>query len=96
MIIGGSGWGKTKPLVNLINEQDATDKIYLYTNDLSEPKYKFMIKNAQKTCKWSKCIYWVFKYYGWRFFDNYNPNRKRKILISFDGLIADIMTNKKF
>ena len=26
----------------------------------------------------------------------YNPNRKRKILIVFDEMIADIMTNKKF
>ena len=28
--------------------------------------------------------------------DEYNPNRKRKILIEFDGIIADIITNKKF
>ena len=28
--------------------------------------------------------------------DNYNSNRKRKILIVFDDLIADIMGNKKF
>ena len=28
--------------------------------------------------------------------DLYNPNRKRKILIVFDDMIADIMTNKKF
>ena len=28
--------------------------------------------------------------------DDYNPSRKRKILIVFDGMIADIMTNKKF
>ena len=28
--------------------------------------------------------------------DNYNPNRKRKILIVFDDMIADSMTNKKF
>ena len=28
--------------------------------------------------------------------DNYNPSRKRKVLIVFDGIIADIMTNKKF
>ena len=26
----------------------------------------------------------------------YNPNRKRKVLIVFDDMIADIMTNKKF
>ena len=28
--------------------------------------------------------------------DDYNLNRKRKILIVFDGMIADIMTNKRF
>ena len=28
--------------------------------------------------------------------DDYNPSRKRKILIVFDGMIADIMSNKKF
>ena len=28
--------------------------------------------------------------------DNYNPNKKRKILIVFDDMIADIMANKKF
>ena len=28
--------------------------------------------------------------------DYYNPSRRRKILIVFDDMIADIMTNKKF
>ena len=28
--------------------------------------------------------------------DNYNPSRKKKILIVFDDMIADIMSNKKF
>ena len=28
--------------------------------------------------------------------DDYNPNRRRKILIFFDNMIADIMANKKF
>ena len=28
--------------------------------------------------------------------DDYNPNKKRKILIVFDDMIADIMKNKKF
>ena len=28
--------------------------------------------------------------------DDYNPSRKRKILIVFNDMIADIMTNKKF
>ena len=28
--------------------------------------------------------------------NDYNPSRKRKFLIAFDEMIADIMTNKKF
>ena len=28
--------------------------------------------------------------------NEYNPKRKRKVLIVFDDMIADIMTNKKF
>ena len=28
-------------------------------------------------------------------FEKYNPNKKRKILIVFDGMIADMLSNKK-
>ena len=28
--------------------------------------------------------------------DDYNPKRKRKVLIVFDDMISDIMTNKRF
>ena len=28
--------------------------------------------------------------------DNYNQTRKKKIIIVFDGMIADIMSNKNF
>ena len=38
LIIGPSGSGKTSPLINLINELDDIDKLYLYAKDLSEPK----------------------------------------------------------
>ena len=46
-IIGGSGSGKTNALINLINEQNDIDKIYLYARDLSEPKYEYLIKNVK-------------------------------------------------
>ena len=36
MIIGGSGSGKTNTLLNLINEQNDIDKIYLYAKGLRE------------------------------------------------------------
>ena len=47
LIIGGSGSGKTNTLLNLINEQNDIDKIYLYARDLNEPKYKILIKKRK-------------------------------------------------
>ena len=47
MIIGGSGSGKTNVLLNLNEEQDDIEKIYLYAKDLSEPKYEFLIKKRE-------------------------------------------------
>ena len=102
LIIGGSGSGKTNTLLNLINEQRDIDKIYLYAKDLSEPKYEYLIKNRENvgikhvndSKAFIECSNTVYDIYG--NIDNYNPTRKRKILIVFDDMIADIMTNKKF
>ena len=38
LIIDGSGSGKTNALLNLINEQNDIDKVYLYARDLNEPQ----------------------------------------------------------
>ena len=34
-------------MLNLIKKQDDIDKIYLYAKDLSEPKYKFLMKKRK-------------------------------------------------
>ena len=34
-------------MINLINEQNDIDKIYLYAKDLSEPKYEYLIKKRE-------------------------------------------------
>ena len=48
LIIGPSGSGKTNSLLNLIQQDDnITDKIYLYAKDLEEPKYLFLIKKRE-------------------------------------------------
>ena len=50
LITGGSGSGKTNALLNLIEEQDSDsliDKIYLYVEELNEPKYQFLIKKRK-------------------------------------------------
>ena len=40
IITGGAGSGKTNVLINLINEQNDIDEIYLYTRDFSDLKYE--------------------------------------------------------
>ena len=47
LITGGSGSRKTNTLLNLIKEQDDTDKVYLYAKYLSKPKYEFFIKKSE-------------------------------------------------
>ena len=104
MIIGGSGSGKTNPLLNLIKEQDyhVTDKICLYARDLSETKYEYLIKkredagikNVNIPNAFIVCSNTMDDVY--EDIDNYNPKRNKKVLIVFDDMIADIMTNKRF
>ena len=102
LTIGGSGSGKTSALVNLIKEQDDIDKIYLYAKDLSEPKYEFLIKKHEDTGTkyfndpnaFIECSNTMDDVY--ENIDYYNPSSKRNILIVFDDMIADIMSNKKF
>ena len=102
LIIGGSGSGKTNTLLNLKNEQKGIDKIYLYAKDLSEAKYEHLIRNCENvgikhlddSKAFTECANTMDDIY--ENINNYNPNRKRKILIVFDDVIADIMTNKKF
>ena len=101
LIIGGSGSGKTNALINLINEQNDIDKIYLYARDLSEQKYEYLIKkledaeikhvnNSNAFIECSNIMDDVYEN-----INDYNRSRKRKILIAFDDLIADIMTKIK-
>ena len=102
MIIGGYGSGKTNALLNLISQQDDIDKIYLYAKDLSEPRYEFLIKKLEDagtkhfndSNAFIECSNTMDDVY--ENIDDCNPSRKRKILIVFDDMIADIMTNKKF
>ena len=102
LIIGGSGSGKTNALINLINEQNDIDKIYLYARDLNEPKYKILIKKRKDAGikhlndpnAFIECSNTMDDVY--ENINDYNPIRKRKKLIVFDDMIADIMTNKTF
>ena len=92
-------------MLNLIKEQDDIDKIYLYAKDLSKLTYGFLIKkledagikhlndpNAFFAC--SNTMDDIYDNTTQTVVD-YNSNRKRKILIVFDYMIAKIMSNKK-
>ena len=102
LITGGSGSGKTKTLINLINKQNYIDKIYLYARDLNEPKYEYLIKKREDVGikhvndpnAFIECSNTLDDVY--ENINDYNSSRRRKILIVFDDMIADIMTNKKF
>ena len=102
IIIGGSGSGKTNTLINLINEQNDIDQIYLNSRDLSEPKYEYLIKkredagikhlnNLNAFIECSNTMDDVYEN-----IDDYNPIRKRQKSIVFGDMIIDIMTNKRF
>ena len=89
-------------MLNLINKQNDIDKIYLHAKDLSEPKYEFLIKKHENAgikhlnapSALIECSSTMDDVY--ENVNDYNPSRKRTILIVFDDMIAGIRTNKEF
>ena len=45
--VGGSRYGKTNALLNLINHEQDIDKIYLYAKDPYYPKYQLLINKRE-------------------------------------------------
>ena len=87
--------------MNLINNQPDIDKIYLYAKDPYEAKYQYLINKREKVeldhfkhpkafMEYSNDMKDVYKN-----IEKYNPGKKRKILIVFDDMIADMINNKK-
>ena len=101
LIVGGSGSGKTNVLLNLINNQPDIDKIYLYAKDSYEAKYQYLINKCEKVGldhfkdpkAFMECSNDTEDVY--KNIENYNPGKKRKILIVFDDMIVDMINNKK-
>ena len=98
----GSGLEKTNTLLNLVIEQHDIDKIYLYARDLNESRYKILIKKREDAGMkhlndpnaFIECLNMMD--YVYENIHDYSLSRKRKIMIVFDDMIANIMTNKKF
>ena len=98
LIVGVSGSGKTNAL---LNHKPDIDKIYLYAKGPYETKYQLLINKRESTglkhlnnseafIKYSNDMDDIDKN-----IEEYNPNKKRKILIVFDDTIADMLSNKK-
>ena len=101
LIIGGSGSGKTNALLKLINNQPDIDKIYPYAKDPYEAKYQYLINKREKVgldhlkdprafIEYSNDMQDVYKN-----IEDYNSGKKRKMLLVFDDMIADMINNKK-
>ena len=101
LIIRGSGSGKTNALLNLINNQQDIDKIYLYAKDPYEYEYQYLIDKREGVglkhfndpkafIEYSNDMRDVYKN-----INNYNPDKENNILIVFDDMIADVINNKK-
>ena len=87
--------------MNLINNQPDIEKIYIYAKDPYEKKYQYLINKREKVgldhfkdpkafMEHPNDMQDVYKN-----IENYNPGKKRKILIVFDDMIADVINNKK-
>ena len=85
LIIGPSGSGKENALVNLIQKDNIIDKIYLYAEDLEEPKYQLLIEKREQAgiknlndpnpfIKYSNSMDGVYNN-----IDDYNPKKREKI-----------------
>ena len=94
LIIGGSGSGKTNLLLNLTGNQADIDKIYLQAKDSNESKYQYLINKTEGVAinhfndtkaftEYSNDMRDVYKSIA-----DYNPDKKNKILIVFDDMIA--------
>ena len=85
----------------LINHEEDINKIYLYAKDPYEAKYQLLVtKRESADLKYLNDLKTFIEYPNdfeniYKNIKEYNPNKKRKILIVLDDKIADILSNKK-
>ena len=88
-------------LLNLTKQQPDVDKIYLYVKDAFELKYELLINGREKVRKKTLKNPKAFVDYSqtiddvYENLENYNPPKKRRVLLVFDDMIADIESNEK-
>ena len=95
-MIGRSGSGKTTTLLNITSHQPDIVKIHLYPKDSHNPKYQLLFKRREKMVeKIRPTLKHLYTQDIYENIEDYNPNRKRKIFIDFDDIIADMISSKK-
>ena len=91
---------KTNWLFNLINEELNINKIYIYAKYPFEVKYQFLINKRGSTDLKQFNVSEAFIEYSndvdgiCKNIEEYNSNKKCKILIVFHDMIADMLSNK--
>ena len=102
LVIGPSASGKTNYLLNSIQrDNNIIDKIYLYSKDLEEPKYKLLIDKREKAgINFNKYPNAFIEYFNsmndiLSNIEDYNKKRKRKVLIIFDDMISHVISDEK-
>ena len=87
--------------MNLINNPPDIDKIYLCAEDPYEAKYQCLLSKREKVrldhfndpspfIEYSNDMQDVYKN-----IEEYNPGKKRKMIIVFDDMIENMINNKK-
>ena len=77
------------------------NKIFLFTKDSNEPKYELLINKGVPTdLKYFNDPKAFIEYFKDMndvsiYIDDYNPNKKRKVITVFDDIIKDMVRNKK-
>ena len=88
-------------MLNRISQHPDIDKIYLYADDSYKAKYQLLVNKHEATgvkhfneseasIKYSNYMNDIY-----RNIEEHSVNEKRKILIVYDDMIADMLSNKK-
>ena len=97
-ITRGPGSGKTHSLFDLIRQQPDINKVYLYAKDPYEAKCQFLINKRKSTGLKHFNDSKIFIEYmnnmndTYKNIEEYNLNKKRKLLIVFDNMITDLLS----
>ena len=93
---------KKKSLLNLINNEPDINKIYLYAKHPSKIQYQLSVNKTESTgLKYLNDPIAFIDYTNdmddiYENAEEYNPNKNQNMLIVFDNMIADILSNSNW